>query len=158
ELLQVFSGLILLRQSRSAQSDSADYSQLATAEDRADARVALLKLWWRSSSKVLSLQAPLRIPELITAGGYAAARVVEFLWNETELHPLDDIAGRRALLEDLEATIEFWLRESKYARSFATPPALAELMLDIAQIQPRDDVYDPCCGIGGLLSGAATRL
>jgi hypothetical protein len=158
DLLQVFASLILLRESQTGQSDTADYSQLATVEDRADARVALLRLWWRVSSQVLRVPAPPQIPQLITVGGNAAARVVDFVWDETELHPLNKAQGRRELLQDLETIIRLWLRESKYATSFATPPALTELMLSLGQLKPGDDVYDPCCGIGGLLAGAGFRL
>jgi type I restriction enzyme M protein len=158
ELLQVFAGIVLLQQSRSMQPESADYSQLATVEDRADARLALLKLWWRASSKVLDIKAPLPIPRLIASGGNAAARVVESLWNEAEPQLLNDPLGKRSLLRKLEKAIDFWLRESKYAQSCATPQSLADFMVDLAEPQLGEDIYDPCCGIGGLLSRAASSL
>lgn len=160
ELLQVLASLILMRETRSPESGNSDYSQLASVEDRADARLALVKLWWQAIPRVLKVPRPaaLKTPQLITGGGSAAARVVDFLWKETEPHQLSRPEGRQALLEDLEATIDLWLHETKYASSFATPPALTDLIVSLAQPQPGEHIYDPCCGIGGLLSAAALRL
>jgi hypothetical protein len=58
ELLQVFASLILMRELQSPESDNSDYSQLASAEDRADARLALVKLWWQAIPRVLKVPSP----------------------------------------------------------------------------------------------------
>jgi type I restriction-modification system DNA methylase subunit len=43
------------------------------------------------------------------------------------------------------------------ASEVGTPPPLAELMVELAGIRPGDRVYDPCCGLGGLLALAGRR-
>lgn len=43
------------------------------------------------------------------------------------------------------------------ATEVGTPPALAELMVELAQIRAGDRLHDPCCGLGGLLAHAGLR-
>lgn len=42
--------------------------------------------------------------------------------------------------------------------AFYTPPEAVELILELAQPQPGDRIYDPCFGSGSLLAAAARRL
>ena len=49
-------------------------------------------------------------------------------------------------------------RQWSLVGEFATPNQAATLMLDLADPQPGDRVYDPCFGFGELLVGAARRL
>lgn len=45
-----------------------------------------------------------------------------------------------------------WLSE------FTTPAALTELMLELADLQPGERLYDPCCGVASVLATAGRRL
>ena len=49
-------------------------------------------------------------------------------------------------------------RQGRLVGEFATPNQVATLMLELADPQPGDRVYDPCFGFGELLVGAARRL
>ena len=49
-------------------------------------------------------------------------------------------------------------RQGNLVGEFATPHEVATLILDLAEPQPGDRVYDPCFGFGELLVGAARRL
>ena len=42
-------------------------------------------------------------------------------------------------------------------KEFITPERVVNLMLDLANLQPGDKVYDPCFGVGGLIVAAARR-
>lgn len=44
------------------------------------------------------------------------------------------------------------------ATEVGTPVALANLMVELAEIRPGNRVLDPCCGLGGLLSQAGAKL
>ena len=37
---------------------------------------------------------------------------------------------------------------------YYTPPHIVELMVGLVNPQPHESVYDPCCGVGGLLAAA----
>jgi type I restriction enzyme M protein len=90
-----------------------------------------------------------------TAGGQ---RVV----SDEKLRPLIDILGRYRLgLQDVEPDIlgrayEYLLRKfaegsGQSAGEFYTPREVAILMSHILDPKPGLEVYDPCCGSGGLL-------
>ena len=89
----------------------------------------------RSRSTYERLYASVRRIDIVTAEGRAlAARLV------------DDV---------LHAVMA---RRGKLVGEFATPEQVAALMLELADPQPGDKVYDPCFGFGQLLVGAAGRL
>ena len=48
--------------------------------------------------------------------------------------------------------------QGRLVGEFATPPHVAALMLELADPEPGNRVYDPCFGFGELLVGAARRL
>ena len=60
------------------------------------------------------------------------------------------------LFDDVLRTV--MARQGNLVGEFATPSQVATLMLELADPQPGDRVYDPCFGFGELLVGAARRL
>jgi len=50
------------------------------------------------------------------------------------------------------------LELTPYAGEFVTPQPLADLMVEIANPQPGERVYDPCFGFGSLLASAGARI
>lgn len=82
--------------------------------------------------------------------------------SEESLRMLIDVLGRHRLgLEDVEPDIlgrayEYLLRKfaegsGQSAGEFYTPREVAILMAHIVDPQPGHEIYDPCCGSGGLL-------
>jgi type I restriction enzyme M protein len=67
----------------------------------------------------------------------------------------DDFQNIEKLIRKI---IQEGIKSTRYAGEFITPPRVAHLMLDIAAPQPGETVYDPCFGMGYLLSGAARRI
>ena len=60
------------------------------------------------------------------------------------------------LFDDVLRTV--MARQGNRVGEFVTPNEVATLMLELADPQPGDRVYDPCFGFGELLVGAARRL
>ena len=93
---------------------------------------------------------PTKVPELIESDS-GAVRVIRFLWEEVDRSWIPEFLKVSTLLEDLEAIIEFWLRDSKYASGFSTPPALSRSsVLKLAQpiqVVPRSVLWNrnPAC-------------
>lgn len=48
-------------------------------------------------------------------------------------------------------------RSGPLVGDFTTSPTLAALMIELAQLEPGNHVYDPACGLGGLLAEAYRR-
>jgi len=97
-----------------------------------------------------------------TAGGQ---RII----NDDVLVALIDVLGRHRLgLNDVDPDIlgrayEYLLRKfaegsGQSAGEFYTPGEVAILMSKILDPKPGDEVYDPCCGSGGLLIKAHLRF
>ncbi len=89
--------------------------------------------------------------------------------TDDKLKELIDVLGRYRLgLEDVEADIlgrayEYLLRKfaegsGQSAGEFYTPSEVAMLMSYILDPEPGDEVYDPCCGSGGLLIKSYLRF
>ena len=74
---------------------------------------------------------------------------------------IEAISGKRLGLEDVEADVigksyEYLIRKfaegsGQSAGEFYTPPQVGEVMARIMDADPGMEVYDPCCGSGGLL-------
>ncbi|MCA9439634.1 MAG: SAM-dependent DNA methyltransferase, partial [Candidatus Omnitrophica bacterium] len=74
---------------------------------------------------------------------------------------IEAISTKRLGLEDVEADIigqsyEYLIRKfaegsGQSAGEFYTPPAVAAIMAKVMDAEPGMEVYDPCCGSGGLL-------
>ena len=80
---------------------------------------------------------------------YARVRQIDFT------KPGDRTLAAR-LFDDVLRTV--MARQGNRAGEFVTPNEVATLMLELADPQPGDRVYDPCFGFGELLVGAARRL
>jgi type I restriction enzyme M protein len=89
--------------------------------------------------------------------------------SDEKLKALVDVLGRHRLgLEDVEPDIlgrayEYLLRKfaegsGQSAGEFYTPREVAVLMARILDPEPGAEVYDPCCGSGGLLIKCYLRL
>ena len=65
-------------------------------------------------------------------------------------------ASSRRLFDDALRTV--MATQGRLVGEFATPQHVAALMLELADPEPGDRVYDPCFGFGELLVGAARRL
>ena len=69
--------------------------------------------------------------------------------------------GRRCATNVFEDALRYAARESWWSvalRKFITPEPVAKLMLELADLEPGQSVYDPCFGFGEILLGAARRL
>lgn len=89
--------------------------------------------------------------------------------SEDKLKELIDVLGKYRLgLNDVDADIlgrayEYLLRKfaegsGQSAGEFYTPGEVAVLMSHILDPEPGDEVYDPCCGSGGLLIKSYLRF
>ena len=87
------------------------------------------------------------IPEEVLV---AARTSVAETWTNT--------AGRDLLASEFEQILRSWVEQTRFSGEFATPPALADLMVELAAPRVGDRVYDPCFGTGGLLVRAARRI
>ena len=86
-------------------------------------------------------------PEILVAARDAAGE-----------HRLDEPQGRKQLAQEFEEHVGAWLRTAKHIGEYATPSGVADLMIDLADPQVGERIYDPCFGIGGLLMRAARRV
>ena len=86
-------------------------------------------------------------PEILVAARDAAGE-----------HRLDEPQGRKQLAREFEEHVGAWLRTAKHIGEYATPSGVADLMIDLADPQVGERIYDPCFGIGGLLMRAARRI
>ena len=74
---------------------------------------------------------------------------------------IEAISTKRLGLEDVEADIigksyEYLIRKfaegsGQSAGEFYTPPEIGEIMAKVLEPEPGMEIYDPCCGSGGLL-------
>lgn len=89
--------------------------------------------------------------------------------SDEKLRSLIDVLGRHRLgLQDVESDIlgrayEYLLRKfaegsGQSAGEFYTPREVAVLMSNILDPEPGQELYDPCCGSGGLLIKAGLRF
>lgn len=69
-----------------------------------------------------------------------------------------DYAGRDRLATELEDSLQLMIDRTRYSGEFATPPSIADLVVDLAAPRAGERVYDPCFGAGGLLVRAARRI
>ena len=68
-------------------------------------------------------------------------------------------AGRWQAATVFDDAVRFMVdRGRKLLSQFITPVPVAELMLELADVEPNDKIYDPCFGFGELLVGAARRV
>ncbi len=75
------------------------------------------------------------------------------------LLPFDTAAEQQAVGDAFGELIRAILEKGgKYSGEFATPPAIAELMSELANPGPRDRVFDPCFGTAELLIRCIRRL
>jgi type I restriction enzyme M protein len=71
---------------------------------------------------------------------------------------LETIHDRERFAEAFEKLLDAVLASIQYGGEFFTPRELVELMVEVANPQPGQRVYDPCFGTGGLLAAAGRRI
>ena len=67
-------------------------------------------------------------------------------------------AGKSAAARILDDIIEWSISDSKVAGEHYTPQGVVDLMVELADPQPGNRIYDPCFGSAGLLVSCARRL
>ena len=76
--------------------------------------------------------------------------------NQIDLGTPDGRALAALMFDDALRTV--MATQGRLVGEFATPQHVATLMLELADPEPGDRVYDPCFGFGELLVGVARRL
>jgi len=110
-----------------------------------------------------------RLAGVIDATDFNATTSGQRVLTDAELAALVQVLGQDRLgLEDVEPDIfgradEYLLRKfaegsGQSAGEFYTPRPVAVLMARLLAPDPGDEVYDPCCGSGGLLIKCHLRL
>ena len=100
-----------------------------------------------------------RVAPLVTHAAEKSRPTYERLYacvRQIDLGTPDGRTLAARLFDDVLRTVI--ARQGNLVGEFATPNQVATLMLDLADPQPGDRVYDPCFGFGELLVGAARRL
>lgn len=103
-----------------------------------------------------------KLQGVIDTVDFNATAAGQRILSDDSLKKLVEILGRHRLgLKDVEPDIlgrayEYLLRKfaegsGQSAGEFYTPKEVAILMARIVDPQPKEEIYDPCCGSGGLL-------
>ncbi len=72
--------------------------------------------------------------------------------------PLETLQDREIVGEVFTRLLQDLMKNQKYSGELFTPPAVVELMVELAAPKPGERIYDPCCGTGGLLAACANSL
>jgi hypothetical protein len=161
ELMQLLAGLILLWEASAREVQQPGRSLFASdGLSETLEEIHRFASAWPTIPQMLGLQNPrmLVIPEVVAAHERSSGRAAAFLWEGIRKLSICDPHARTELLSTLEIAIDLWIHEARYAAEFATPPALAEFMVALANPQPGERIYDPCFGAGGLLARTASSL
>jgi len=120
--------------------------------------VAGLELWTPHQGAALGRHAGLVVP-LVRKSAQEAPEIFAALLAWVAGLDFETAQGRAAAAAAFERLLARGLEtQGRSCGELLTPGPVAELMVEIADPRPGDQVYDPCCGIGGLLMAAARRL
>jgi type I restriction enzyme M protein len=82
----------------------------------------------------------------------------DFILNRISELDLTSPPGQDAAARLMDEAVVWAVEDGKYSGEFYTPQGVVELMLELADPQPGNRIYDPCFGSGGLLLACARRL
>ncbi|MBD1890516.1 N-6 DNA methylase [Coleofasciculus sp. FACHB-SPT9] len=86
------------------------------------------------------------------------AKTLDILVDQIGQVPLETLQDREVLGELFTRLLQNLIKKQKYSGQFFTPPAVVELMVELAKPQPGERIYDPCFGTGGLLVACVPGL
>ena len=99
------------------------------------------------------------VSEIVQESSAMADSVIESCTRWVNSQPEPTTAeGRQAFSDAFERLLTLVVLKRKTTAESQTPPAVANLMLDLAAPRAGERIYDPCFGIGGLLARASKRL
>jgi type I restriction enzyme M protein len=87
-----------------------------------------------------------------------SAKSLDILIDQVGQVPLETRQDREVLGELFTRLLQNLIKKQKYSGQFFTPPAVVELMVELAKPQPGERIYDPCFGTGGLLVACVPGL
>jgi type I restriction enzyme M protein len=90
--------------------------------------------------------------------GDVSEEVLDVSFAFVKALPFETSQDRLQASEIFDELIDKALELTPYAGEFVTPQPIADLMVEIANPQPGERVYDPCFGFGSLLAGAGARI
>lgn len=136
--------------------------------------------WWSSWSTLTPSRLPQFLikelwPALRTLGGTNESEVLkkiaenfdpssidpEFLisaFSRIVARPFKTVGDKARLAKDFEELIDIVISFTRYAGEIATPRQVVDLVVELAEPQPDDQIYDPCFGFGGLLASVGRRM
>ena len=130
-----------------------------TERHASDVAVALRDMAAGSGTRNATARYVARIAPLVTHAAERSRPTYEWLYAWVGQLDLGAPKGREfaaRLFDDALRTV--MTTQGKLVGEFATPQHVAALMLELADPEPGQRVYDPCFGFGELLVGAARRL
>ena len=72
--------------------------------------------------------------------------------------PVETVQNRQRFSESFESLIDAVIASTRYGGEFLTPRGVVKLLVDLADPQPGERIYDPCFGTGGLLAAAGRKI
>ena len=130
-----------------------------TTNHAGDVAAALSEITARSVAGSAATRYVARVAPLVIHAAEKSRSTYERLhvWvNQIDLGTPEGRALAALLFDDGLRTV--MATQGRLGGEFATPQHVAALMLELADPEPGDRVYDPCFGFGELLVGAARRL
>ena len=130
-----------------------------TQNHAGDVAAALSEITARSVAGSAATRYVARIAPLVIRAAEKSRSTYERLhaWvNQIDLGTPEGRVFAALLFDDGLRTV--MATQGRLVGEFATPQHVAALMLELADPEPGDRVYDPCFGFGELLVGAARRL
>ena len=130
-----------------------------TKNHAGDVAAALSEITVRSVAGSAATRYVARVAPLVIHAAEKSRSTYERLhaWvNQIDLGTPEGRALAALLFDDGLRTV--MATQGRLVGEFATPQHVAALMLELADPEPGDRVYDPCFGFGELLVGAARRL
>ena len=130
-----------------------------TKNHAGDVAAALSEITARSVAGSAATRYVARVAPLVIHATEKSRSTYERLhaWvNQIDLGTPEGRALAALLFDDGLRTV--MATQGRLVGEFATPQHVAALMLELADPEPGDRVYDPCFGFGELLVGAARRL
>ena len=130
-----------------------------TERHASDVAAALREMTSNNSDGIAAARYVARVAPLVTQATERSRRTYERLhaWvGQIDLGTPDGRALVARLFDDAMRTV--MTTQGRLVGEFTTPPHVAALMLELADLEPGHRVYDPCFGFGELLVGAARRL